>query len=87
MRLAILICLENSFWVDQHNYSFETSFQQSWENYINSNERKNMEQEISGSEILMDPKALQKLTPLAKENFLHIVLQNRLSKFLKMSTY
>ena len=85
VRLAILICIENSFWIDQHNHSFETSFQQSWDNYINSNERKNIEQEISGSEILMDPKVLQELTLLEKETFLHIVLQNCLSEFLKLS--
>ena len=76
--------MENSFWIRQHNDSFETSFQQSWENYINSNERRNIEQEIFGSAILMDPKVfLQQLTMPVKETFYNIVLQNCLSKFLK----
>ena len=76
--------MENSFWIRQHNGSFETSFQQSWENYINSNERRNIELEIFGSAILMDPKVfLQQLTMPVKENFYNIVLQNCLSKFLK----
>ncbi len=84
VTLAILICMENSFWVDQHNNSFLSSFQQSWDNYANSKERKNIEQEIFRSAILMDSQVfLQPFTQTVKETFLNIVLQNLLSKLLE----
>jgi hypothetical protein len=78
VQIAILICLESSFWYSRHNFDFLSAFAQAWTTFAHSDAKKRMEQDISTS---IAPRALNPI-PTKEEQaiLLDIILRNRLSK-------
>ncbi|TFK20690.1 hypothetical protein FA15DRAFT_759212 [Coprinopsis marcescibilis] len=82
--LTLLLCLENSFWRDSHN--FKTAFKESWNIYIHSDTRKRVEEEISAVipvDYQVDLTDLEDADPLTEDQkgeFFKIVCRNLLPR-------
>ena len=78
--LAILICLESSFWYSHQKIGFQPTFEQSWKIFAHSDAKKRVEQDIS-TLIPRAPAAInQKLTEQQKATLFDIILWNCLGR-------
>ena len=77
--LAILVCMENSFWHQLESISFMASFQNAFQLYIKSGTRDNLETSIK--ELGDYPPPGSNALPLFKSSLLELLLKHRLSRF------
>ena len=81
MQIAILVCLESSFWYSHQNIGFEPAFEQAWKIFALSDAKKRVEQDISTLIVPRAPTELsQELTEQEKATLFDIILRNRLGK-------
>ena len=81
VQIAILICLESSFWYSQQNLRFPPAFEQAWKIFTHSDAKTRVEQDISILIMPGAPTALnRKFTEQEKATFFDIILRNRLGK-------
>ena len=81
MQIAILICLESSFWYSRENIRFQPAFEKAWKIFADSDVKKRVEQDISTLIVPRAPTTLnQRLTEREKATLFDIILRNRLGK-------
>jgi len=88
--LAILICLENSFWRGAKASNFKPGFKEAWELYFRSDTKEKVEtaiQALGGYSLMEAGKLEDKERTAFEEGLLQILLRHRLRAFNHFVSY